>query len=427
MMSPPLHVEIVQQRHSNLKKNDLKEMVHTFLANFTNLRPGTTLRSSNLEEEVKLVEHVEAITFCADHDLDVVTSETDLIFHIYKLDSFGAETDTLSENSPGEEVAVADVWTLPTEEFYGLWESLIYDSKLKENLLRFVETSFQFSDRGVDHNIVGWNRVVLLHGPPGTGKTSLCRALAQKVAVRLAHKFSRARLLEINAHGLFSKWFSESGKLVAKLFERIREIIEDRRALTCVLIDEVESLAHARRAALAGLEPSDSIRAVNAILTQLDRLKRHPNVLILTTSNLTGAIDVAFVDRADIKCLVGPPSQRATYEILRGCCEELMTRGLIAPSEQLLPPQVLADGGLTETDGTSASLQLHNIAHEAAALSISARALRRLPFLALALHVKPTYTMSLSKFLEGLREALAQHICDMENFHTQGENCQHCQ
>ena len=66
-------------------------------------------------------------------------------------------------------------------------------------------------------------------------------------------------------------------------------------------VDEVESLTAARKSAVSGSEPSDAIRVVNALLTQLDLLKRHSNVLILTTSNITEAIDVAFVDRADIK------------------------------------------------------------------------------------------------------------------------------
>jgi SpoVK/Ycf46/Vps4 family AAA+-type ATPase len=59
------------------------------------------------------------------------------------------------------------------------------------------------------------------------------------------------------------------------------------------------------QAAAGGGEPSDAIRAVNALLTQLDQLRRFPNVMVLTTSNITEAIDVAFVDRADIKVRCG--------------------------------------------------------------------------------------------------------------------------
>jgi SpoVK/Ycf46/Vps4 family AAA+-type ATPase len=54
--------------------------------------------------------------------------------------------------------------------------------------------------------------------------------------------------------------------------------------------DEVESLTAARAGAVAGSEPSDAIRVVNALLTQLDKLKRHKNVLVMATSNLPDAI-----------------------------------------------------------------------------------------------------------------------------------------
>ncbi|QHO39228.1 uncharacterized protein DS421_4g127280 [Arachis hypogaea] len=60
--------------------------------------------------------------------------------------------------------------------------------------------------------------------------------------------------------------------------------------LVFVLIDEVESLAAARKAAISGSDPSDSIRVVNALLTQTDKLKSSLNVIILTTSNITTTI-----------------------------------------------------------------------------------------------------------------------------------------
>lgn len=52
-------------------------------------------------------------------------------------------------------------------------------------------------------------KTFLWTGPPGTGKTSLCKALAHKLCIRLADRFPCGQLVEINSHSLFSKWFSE--------------------------------------------------------------------------------------------------------------------------------------------------------------------------------------------------------------------------
>ena len=58
--------------------------------------------------------------------------------------------------------------------------------------------------------------------PPFSPQTSLCRALAQNLAIGMRSRFSKGHLVEINSHSLFSKWFSESGKLVMRLFDGIR-------------------------------------------------------------------------------------------------------------------------------------------------------------------------------------------------------------
>jgi len=302
----------------------------------------------------------------------------------------------LSEDGPGEEPSEDDdalssfnEWALPAKEFDGLWESLLYEVGLKQRLLRYAASALLFTERGVDPCLVSWNRIVLLHGPPGTGKTSLCKALAQKLSIRFKSRYSMCQLVEVNAHSLFSKWFSESGKLVAKLFQKIQEMVEEESNLVFVLIDEVESLAAARQAAISGSEPSDSIRVVNALLTQMDKLKAWPNVIILTTSNITTAIDIAFVDRADIKAYVGPPTLQARYEILRSCIQELFRVGILTSPQGGDLPFILSYSTLKEKLHCLEAVEPHTLhlselLHQAAEQceGLSGRSLRKLPFLA---------------------------------------------
>jgi DNA polymerase III delta prime subunit len=314
--------------------------------------------------------------------------------HVFKLvdDEVGNE-----ELGPEQNVPACNIWLLPNIEFDGLWESLIFDTEIKTNLLEYISTAILFTDKQVDNKFITWNRVILTHGPPGTGKTSLCKALAQKIAIRLSCRYSTCQLIEINAHSLFSKWFSESGKLVLKMFEKIKEFIEDETSFVCVLIDEVESLTTARTRASEN-EPSDAIRVVNAVLTQLDQLKKYKNVVVLTTSNVTHAIDLAFVDRADIKQYIGPPGVRARYQILSTCLGELMRVGVIENSP-LLDVSCVELLKSVPNDATRFSLKLYDVAKLSEGLS--GRTLRKLPFLAHALYIQ-TDNCTLDEFLDAL-------------------------
>ncbi|XP_031278743.1 pachytene checkpoint protein 2 homolog [Pistacia vera] len=354
-----------------------------------------------------LMENVQRICVCdtdewvKNHDI-LLFWQVKPIVHVFQLSEEGPCEELSGDGQPSS----FNEWILPAKEFDGMWESLIYESGLKQRLLRYAATALLFTEKGVDPFLVTWNRIVLLHGPPGTGKTSLCKALAQKLSIRFSSRYPQSQLVEVNAHSLFSKWFSESGKLVAKLFQKIQEMVEEENNLVFVLIDEVESLAAARKAALSGSEPSDSIRVVNALLTQMDKLKSSSNVIILTTSNITAAIDIAFVDRADIKAYVGPPTLQARYEILRSSLQELIRTGIVSKFQDsahfMLPNFAATREKLNKPEMQEDQTLLHQCKQllEAAEAceGLSGRSLRKLPFLAHAALADP-YGCDPSKFL----------------------------
>jgi MoxR-like ATPase len=391
-----VHVEICIRDDSPARFDAVSARVRALLnSSPAPLRDGLV----DLSGDQMLQEHVEfcrigvtaepscfdtgAADVSADH---VLAAQADLRLYCFQLSS-EAPVDEHAEDEDSS--TTMSQWTLPSRQLDGVWPSLIFDGGVKQSLLEYASTSLLFADAGVSSSIVPVNRVVLLHGPPGTGKTSLCRGLAQKLSVRHGSRYQACSLLEINAHSLFSRWFSESGKLVMRLFDQIHEMVEDEEALVMVLIDEVESLSAARRAAMGGAEPSDAIRVVNALLTQVDRLSRRPNVLVLTTSNITDAIDVAFVDRADIKQYIGLPGLRARFEILRTCVNELSRAGIVRPAVALpgcdaQALRELDDAGKPragrEASGTVGS-QLRVLLHAAQLCEgLSGRALRKLPF-----------------------------------------------
>ena len=397
-----------------------------------------------------VTEHVESVTVNFDEKLP--TDDADPVLEPRQL-HFAVNVFQLNEDGAGEEmdgeddIATYKEWVLPSRDFHGLWESLVYGDDVKLRLTKYAGNALLFSQRGVDPNLIAWNRVVLLHGPPGTGKTTLCKALAQQLAIRFQDTYPTSVLVEVNAHSLFSRWFSESGKLVSRLFQKIQDLLDDEGSLVFVLIDEVESLAAARKAAASGAEPSDAIRVVNALLTQVDGLKHRSNAMVLTTSNITEAIDLAFVDRADIKAYVGPPGFEARYSIIISAIEELIAKDLVqvGESETRLPAlQVLREhakkGGVNDLEAwgrwcvqelmdhakkvgmnPDGSLkQPHRLEGDvhfrfsntvARTEGFSGRALRKLPFLAYA-QAHTNGRCSLLGFLNGFRRAIMQERKD---------------
>lgn len=410
-----VHIEVHVKSESTVRRAEVRTHVLALLDRHS-LVTGS-YKWTEFDDEF-LTKNVESIAVV---DVDVLSNidlrTTNLCIHIFSLSDDGPSTLNLEED---EELSAANHWLLPAAELHGIWESLIYEEDIKTQLLNYVSTAIFFSDKNVDSNLITWNRVVLLYGPPGTGKTSLCKALAQKLSIRMCGRYAYGQFVEINSHSLFSKWFSESGKLVTKMFQKIQELIDDKEALVFVLIDEVESLTAARNASQAGTEPSDAVRVVNSVLTQLDQLKRYPNVVILTTSNVTEKIDSAFLDRADIRMYIGPPGANAIYKIYLSCLEELMKRQVIYPRQQLLSLEELDTMGYIESKVTELSLKLHNIAQKS--VGLSGRTLRKIPFLAHSLYAK-TSVVTVETFLVSMEKAVVQQQKEREHLNGPERSC----
>jgi pachytene checkpoint protein 2 len=379
-------VEVRLKRDSTAKKSEVKERVLEYFE-----RLGMpTVRDEEIslddpreeedifEEELGTLcgDFVEVLAFLRNNCEKIVTywdasgecegmqfmfCEVDFRIHVHEINEDGAG----EEREDDEEIATYKEYALPCREFSEYWDSLYLDEGKKLRLKNYARTALEFGNLNVNASLVAFNRVVLLHGPPGTGKTTMCKGLAQKLAIQMLDTYSEPVFVEINAHSLFSKWFSESGKLVSKLFEKIQELTDDEDTFVFVLVDEVESLAAARKA--TGAEPSDAIRVVNALLTQLDALKEKKNAMVLTTSNVTDAIDVAFIDRADVKMYVGNPADAARGHILLSSINELKRVGILPPTKlEMAKDSNLFKDVVIATEG------------------MSGRALRKLPFLTIA-------------------------------------------
>lgn len=422
-----VHIEVEQYLDSKLSKSDIQTAVMTELRKINCLSLGSKFETFTNE---LLSNHVKHITFgefnesnrlsepSANSQISINDATTRL--HIYRLEQEHINSEFLNVNSDGdsESIPAAKHCVLPSVHFDGIWESLIFDQDIKEELLMYTTSAMLFSKRQVDQNIININKVLLLYGPPGTGKTSLCKGLAQKLSIRFSELYRYTEFIEINSHSLFSKYYSESGKLVMNMFAKIKEHLDNGESLVFVLIDEIESLTHARDACMSGAEPSDSIRVVNAILTQLDSIRNYPNVIILTTSNLKNAVDAAFIDRVDMQIFIDTPGTESIYSIYLSCIRELLRVGLIENGKviKFFPVHSLLISEFERSEKVTDEVYLHSASLlELSRISngLSGRTLRKIPFLAYG-----TFTQmdsnNLSKFIESMKTTV-QHMKHQTN------------
>ncbi|MGQ4915082.1 MAG: CDC48 family AAA ATPase [Candidatus Asgardarchaeia archaeon] len=141
---------------------------------------------------------------------------------------------------------------------------------------------------------------VLLHGPPGCGKTLLARAVANECD---------AHFIAINGPEIMSKFYGESEKRLRQVFEEA-----EKNAPSIIFIDEIDAIAPKRSEVTGEVER----RVVAQMLALMDGLHSRGQVIVIGATNRPNALDPALrrPGRFDREIEIGVPDKQGRLEIM---------------------------------------------------------------------------------------------------------------
>ena len=191
---------------------------------------------------------------------------------------------------------------------------------------RTFDSLEQFRDKGAIHGMLEARelqalglspvRGLLLHGPPGCGKSSIAREIAYAL---------RSRPVKIiNAPELLDRWVGSSEALVRRMFEDAEEELRacngdaSKSGLHVIIIDEIDSVFRKRTTAQDSGEATRS-SVVNQILAKLDGVNAIPNVLFIGMTNRRELLDDALLrpGRLEVQIEIPKPDKQGRREILK--------------------------------------------------------------------------------------------------------------
>jgi transitional endoplasmic reticulum ATPase len=203
------------------------------------------------------------------------------------------ENTELKVNSKTTEVTQEKIPSVTYEDIGGINEEVRKVREMVELPLKYPEL---FERLGIEPP-----KGILLHGPPGCGKTLLAKAVANE---------SSATFLTINGPEVVSKFVGEAEKKIRAVFEEA-----EKKAPAIIFIDEIDAIASKREESHGEVEK----RMVAQLLTLLDGLNERGKLIVIAASNRPNAIDPALrrPGRFDREIHIGVPNKEGRLNILK--------------------------------------------------------------------------------------------------------------
>jgi transitional endoplasmic reticulum ATPase len=205
----------------------------------------------------------------------------------------GPYTDVRLKKEPATPLVESPSLRVKYEDIGGLDEELVRVRELVELPLKYPSLFARLK--------IEPPKGVLLHGPPGSGKTLIARAVASEV---------KAHFIHVNGPEIIHKFYGESEA-------RLREIFEEaqRRAPAVVFLDEIDAIAPRRQDVSGEVEK----RVVAQLLALMDGLVPRGQVVVIGATNLPEALDPALrrPGRFDREITVNVPTRPGRLRIMK--------------------------------------------------------------------------------------------------------------
>lgn len=203
-----------------------------------------------------------------------------------------SDTDIVIKDEAIDDDDVGQSQGITYEDIGGIGSQLLKVREMIELPLKHPEL---FRRLGIDPP-----KGVLLHGPPGTGKTMIAKAVATE---------TNAHFTSINGPEIISKYYGESEKQLREIFDEA-----SNNAPAIVFLDEIDSICPKREDVSGEVER----RVVAQMLTLMDGMQGRDNVIVIGATNRRDAMDPALrrPGRFDREIEIGVPDREGRKEIL---------------------------------------------------------------------------------------------------------------